>query len=101
MCDRIFAPFRAVEAARNQLQWVVTVRGVNLSLRIVWRRAANFAKQCGFSVERKACDVARCVEFDIFPLHWLRPGRGACQRISGIGAAPGGLWLAAAGRGAE
>jgi hypothetical protein len=33
-------------------------RGVNLSLRIVWRRAVNFAKQCGLLVKRKICDVA-------------------------------------------
>jgi hypothetical protein len=49
----IFARFRATKAACEVLQSAVTVRSVNLSLSIVWRRAANFAKQCGLLVKWK------------------------------------------------
>jgi hypothetical protein len=51
--NRIFARFRAIELARDGLQLACTVRGVNLSLRIVWRRVANFAKHCGLLVKWK------------------------------------------------
>ena len=54
---RIFARFRAIELARDGLQSARTVRGVNLSLRIVWRPAANFAKHRGLVVEWK---ILRC-----------------------------------------
>jgi hypothetical protein len=58
MWNRIFAQFRAIGSQATGLQWADAIRGVNLFLRIVWRRAANFAKHCGLPVERKICDVA-------------------------------------------
>ena len=59
--NRIFARFDAIELSRDGLQSARTVRGVNLSLRIVWRRAANFAKHCGLLVEWKSlrCRLTR------------------------------------------
>jgi hypothetical protein len=57
MWKRIFARFRAIEFASDGLRSAGTVRGVNLSLRIVWRGAGNFAKQCGLLVKRK---ILRC-----------------------------------------
>jgi hypothetical protein len=58
MCQRIFARFRAIGSRATGLQSVNAICGVNLSLRMVWRPTANFAKQCGLLVERKICDVA-------------------------------------------
>jgi hypothetical protein len=39
------AALRAIGAAASHAQAAVPARAVNLSLSIVWRRAANFAKQ--------------------------------------------------------
>jgi hypothetical protein len=44
----ISARFRAIEAAASHVWAPVPVHGVNLSLRMMWRRAANFAKQGTF-----------------------------------------------------
>src|SRR5713101_3506099 len=84
------------------VQAAVPAGAVNLSLRMMWRRAANFAVQVWFSIiAKELCDVARCVEFPVVPLHRLRTGRRVDQRISGTPATPGGVRTAGGGRGAK
>ena len=43
---------------REPVQAADPVTTVNLSLRIVWRRTANFAKQGKFQCSGRPCDVA-------------------------------------------
>src|SRR5437899_11080196 len=84
------------------VQAAVSAAAVNLSLRMMWRRAANFAKQGRFcGVAEELCDVARCVEFLVVPLHRFRTGWRVDQRIPGAGATPGGIRTARGGRGAK
>jgi hypothetical protein len=52
------ARFRAVELATSHAWRAVPAGGVNLSLRIVWRWTANFAKQGKFQCSGRPCDVA-------------------------------------------
>src|SRR6266852_4995043 len=83
------------------VQAAVPAGAVNLSLRMMWRRAADFAKARRFFVVAEVlCDVAGCVEFLVVPLHRLRTGWRVDQRISGAGATPGGIRTAGGGRGA-
>src|SRR5947209_17075464 len=97
---------RAAESASNmpcaaRLPHPFAPRAVNLSLRILWRKAPHFAKHTGLLVVRETADAAGCVELVFFAVHRLCGSRRARQRLSGFCAASRRVRPATARRGAQ
>src|SRR5580704_236937 len=96
-----FAAFRTAGTCPRHVREAVPASAINLSLRMMWRRPANSAKQWQLPYSGSVFDVAGCVEFPVLPLHRLRARRRAVERLSGAAAAACGIRTARRGRGAE